>query len=198
MRGMQRGKRRSGFWLIGLIVMVGLGCASPFGDPPPWATRTIIENPITPGNPVATPTIRFSGELALLGIYEPQDQSAAGRQFQQRMSDFEQETHIKVNYEGKSRDFVTEIVQTYLAAGQPLDLAPVQPEKVSNLAKNDTLLPFEKLGLAQLSSPYLGDSACLIEGQRYCAIDQTGLAWIVPKNAANPSGAAKLLLLLVK
>jgi ABC-type glycerol-3-phosphate transport system substrate-binding protein len=205
---MKMSKKWSWLRLIGLMLIITLGCVTPFGDRPPFPTP-IVELPTppeltpmvefpTPTGPMATQATGFSGELALMGIYDPQDQSAAARQFQQRLSEFEQETGIKVNYDWASEDIVTELVQTYLAAGQPLDLAPVRPEKVADLAEIEALLEFDNVGLGQLASPYLGDSACRVDGKRYCAIDQNGLAWIIPKNAPNPFGSTKLLPLLVK
>jgi hypothetical protein len=137
-------------------------------------------------------------EVSLVGIYDPQDPSARARQFRERLSNFEAETGGQVNYASQSRDGISGYVLTNLAAGLPLDLAPVKPETVAQLVEADLLLSFDELGQAQLASPYLGDSACLVRGKRYCATDIEGLAWVIPKHTAHPAEAVNLLARLVK
>ena len=174
-----------------ILVMTGLlslslACAMPLFQPRP-KVQVLVETVVVE-----------QAEVSLVGIYDPQDQSARARQFRERLSNFEAETGSQVNYASQAKDVISEYVLTNLAAGVPIDLAPVKPETVAQLVEADLLLSFDELGQAQLASPYLGDSACLVRGKRYCTTDIEGLAWIIPKRAANVAEAIKLLALLVK
>lgn len=184
MSGMS-GLKTSTLVMIGLLSL-SLACAMPLFQPGP-KVQVLVE----------TVVVEWA-EVSLVGIYDPQDQSARARQFRERLSNFETETGSQVNYTSQARDTISDYVLTNLTAAAPLDLAPVQPETVPQLVEADLLLSFDELGQGQLSSLYLGDAACLVQGKRYCATDIDGLAWIIPKRAAHPAEAVKLLAWLIR
>jgi hypothetical protein len=84
-------------------------------------------------------------------------------------------------------------------AGSTLDLGPVLPAEIDELIKAHILAQLDRLAPNQLwpGQTSQDDQACVVEGRRYCAIDAQGMAWIIPKNATNPSGAAGLLEILL-
>lgn len=168
------------------LLILSLACAVPLFQPRP-KVQVLVETVVVE-----------RAEVSLVGVYDPQDPSARARQFQERLRNFEAETGSQVNYTSQARESISEYILTHLAAGVPIDLAPVEPETVAQLVEADLLLSFDELGQAQLASPYLGDSACLIRGKRYCATDIEGLAWIIPKHTAHPVEAVNLLARLVK
>jgi hypothetical protein len=179
------GLKMSVLAMTGLLIL-SLACAVPLFQPRP-KVQVLVETVVVE-----------RAEVSLVGIYDPQDPSARARQFRERLSNFEAETGSQVNYASQTRDVIGEYILTNLAAGVPIDLASVKPEMVAQLVEADLLLSFDELGQAQLASPYLGDSACLVRGKRYCATDIEGLAWVIPKHTAHPAEAFKLLALLVK
>jgi hypothetical protein len=87
------------------------------------------------------------------------------------------------------------LIRTYLASGYPFDLGPVLPEDIGDLVKADTLAQLDRLSPNQSWPQQSGpaDRACVVQGKRYCIVDDQGMAWIIPKNTPNPSGAIKLL-----
>ena len=152
--------------------------------------------PEPPGQP-PTPEAGAPGTLALVGYYDEQDQSAAAVEFRQRIARFERATGTKIVYEGLQRQDVGMLVKTYIAAGRPLDLGPLLPEDTAGLVEANLLARLDDLAPNQ-RWPYTGpaDQACLIDGKRYCIVDEQGMAWIVPKNAQDKVGALRLLEML--
>jgi hypothetical protein len=149
-----------------------------------------------PEPPGQLPTLEAGapGTLALVGYYDAQDQSAAAVEFRRRIARFERATGTKVVYEGRPRQDVSKIVKVYLTAGRPLDLGPLLPEDIAELVDVNILARLDDLAPNQ-RWPQAGpaDQACLIDGRRYCIVDEQGMAWIVAKNAPNPTGAAQML-----
>jgi ABC-type glycerol-3-phosphate transport system substrate-binding protein len=153
--------------------------------------------PEPPGQ-IPTPAPGAPGTLALVGFYDPQDQAAAAVEFRRRVARFEHETDIKVAYEWKPRTDVNLAVRTYLAAGSALDLGPVLPEDIDGLIKVGILTRLDRLAGNQRwpGQTSQDDQICIVEGWRYCVVDEQGMAWIVPKNTTNPLGAVRMLELL--
>jgi ABC-type glycerol-3-phosphate transport system substrate-binding protein len=150
--------------------------------------------------PTALPTAvdGLPSELMLFGPYDPQDQTAAATEFRRRLARFEQETNVRVDYVWKPQGEVNLVVRTYLAAGADLDLGPVLPEEIGDLAQSGTLAQLDRLAPNQQwpQQSSAADQGCIIEGRRYCLVDDQGLAWIISKNAANPQGAIRMLTIL--
>ena len=149
--------------------------------------------PEPPGQ-LPTPEAGAPGTLALVGYYDAQDQSAAAVEFRRRIARFERATSTKVAYEGRPRQDVSMIIKVYLAAGRPLDLGPLLPEDIAGLVEANILARLDDLAPNQ-RWPQAGpaDQACLIDGRRYCIVDEQGMAWIIPKNARDKLSEIHLL-----
>jgi ABC-type glycerol-3-phosphate transport system substrate-binding protein len=185
----------------------------PTQRPPDPARPTMTDMPATAmptpqlftRPPSVVPTIPptalagLPSELTLIGFYDPQDQAAAAVEFRRRLARFERETNVKVVYESKPRTDVDIVVRTYLMAGATLDLGPVLPEDLGDLIKAGILAQLDRLAPNQRwpQQSSAADRACVIQGKRYCVVDDQGMAWIVPKNAPNPPGAIRMLAILV-
>ncbi len=152
-------------------------------------------------DPSSVPTVRptalagFSKEMVLIGFYDPQDQTAAATEFRRRLARFEQETNVRVTYEWKPQDQVNLVMRTYLAAGAAPDLGPVLPEEIGDLAQAGLLAQLDRLSPNQLwpMQSEEADRACVIEGKRYCLVDDQGMAWVIPQSAAKSQGVVRLL-----
>ena len=173
-----------------------------FPTPPATPAPTLAGPNIPPTRrpPALPPTVatELPAELTLFGFYDPQDQAVAAVEFRRRVARFERETNVKVVYELRPRQDISILIRTYLLAGVTLDLGPVLPEDIGDLVKAGILAQLDRLSPNQSwpRQSSAADRACVVEGKRYCVADDQGMAWIIPKNVPNPSGAIKLLTIL--
>jgi maltose-binding protein MalE len=195
-----------------VLLQLLMACGAAPNDFPPRPTelqpgRALAAPTVPPAHPtppaVATlvptaPATAFPDTLELIGFYDPQDQAVAAVEFRRRIARFERETSIRVAYDWKREQDVNMIVQTYAAAGVPVDVGPVLPEDVGELVEAGILARIDRLAANQRWQ-HAGESdrVCVVDGKRYCVVDLQGKAWIIPRNAPNPFGAIRFLEVLL-
>jgi alpha-glucoside transport system substrate-binding protein len=87
-------------------------------------------------------TAKGDGQLTVFSLWGGSEQEA----FQKVLTQFTKNTGIKTKYES-ARDFLP-VIRTRLAAGNPPEVAIIpRPGVVAELAKDDSLIPLEDLGL---------------------------------------------------
>jgi alpha-glucoside transport system substrate-binding protein len=87
-------------------------------------------------------TAKGDGQLTVFSLWGGSEQEA----FQKVLTQFTKNTGIKTKYES-ARDFLP-VIRTRLAAGNPPEVAIIpRPGVVAELARDDSLIPLEDLGL---------------------------------------------------
>ncbi len=101
-------------------------------------------------------------------------------------------------YEWKPQDHVNMVVRTYLAAGADLIWPGVTRRRSPIWFRPAIIAQLDRVSPNQLwpLQSEEADRACVIEGKRYCLVDDQGMAWVVSKNAANSQGAIKMFSIL--